>query len=308
LLEGEIMVGDAEQYASAMAVMARSVGLPARVVMGYAPGYGEQPAANSSHQGPQGEGAEAGSYRFKGSDMTAWVEICLDGLGWTPFFPTPNRQDSPEEAEELQDPKPDPQIIQPPPPEAKPSEPPDEDMAPVPVGSAKPVARPGPSFEWGALAVTAVSTLVALLAAVAGAGGIVLAKVRRRRRRRGLERPDMRVVAGWEEALDVLRDLRLSPAPAVAGATRLETAAAAPPAVSGALTRLAQESDAAAFGALALGDVHAQGYWQEVEELERELTALLRPWGRLRYRLAWASLRARRRAFARGRRSGTIDT
>lgn len=37
LLAGTAMVGDSEQYASAMALMARSLGLPSRVVLGFLP-------------------------------------------------------------------------------------------------------------------------------------------------------------------------------------------------------------------------------------------------------------------------------
>ena len=37
LLAGSAMVGDSEQYASAMALMARELGLPSRVVMGFLP-------------------------------------------------------------------------------------------------------------------------------------------------------------------------------------------------------------------------------------------------------------------------------
>jgi hypothetical protein len=297
LLEADIMVGDAEQYASAMALMARSLGLPARVVMGFAPGYGEQPAPNSTHQGPQGSGADAGSHTFEGLDMTAWVEVELDGLGWVPFFPTPNRQDSPEEAEQLQDPKPEPEIVQPPPPEAKPSEPPDEEMAPVPVGSARPVAQPAPAFRWGVLTIAAASTLGVLLLIAALAGSILLAKARRRQRRRLTGPPAYRIVAGWEEILDQLRDMRLTDEPArLATATRLETAAVAPPGAVAVLSRLAAESDAAAFGSLALGEPYAVRYWEGVEEAERHLRAGLGPWDRWRAALSRVSLRERRRA------------
>ncbi|MDR2253253.1 MAG: transglutaminase-like domain-containing protein [Bifidobacteriaceae bacterium] len=304
LLDAEIMVGDAEQYAAAMAVMARSVGLPARVVMGFAPGYGEQPAANASHRGPQGAGFEGGAVTFKGVDMTAWVEICLEGLGWTPFFPTPNRQDSPEDAMDRQDPKPEPQVIQPPPPEAKPSEPPDEEMAPVPVGSTKPVATPVPQFEWGPLFAAAAAAGTLLLVAAGLIAAVVVAKARRRRRRRGTGPPAHRIVAGWEEVQDQLRDMRLAAPPAVvAAATRLETARAAPAPAAALLGRLAAESDAAAFGSLALADVHAQRYWEAVGAAERELKATLGRWARLRYRLTTLSLRERRRRRRANRRA-----
>ncbi|MDR1393939.1 MAG: transglutaminase-like domain-containing protein [Bifidobacteriaceae bacterium] len=226
LLDSDQMVGNAEQYAAVMALMARSAGLPSRVVMGFAPGYGEQAAADSS--GPQGAGMPAGSYTFQGSDMTVWVEIALDGLGWVPFFPTPNRQDSPEEAQERQEPEPDKQVIQPPPPEVKPSEPPDEEMAPVPIGSARPVAQPEARFEWGPVTVTAASAVFLLLALAVLILLVVAAKARRRRRRRLDGPPVYRVVAGWEELVDQLTDMGLlDPAGGPPAARRLARRSAA---------------------------------------------------------------------------------
>lgn len=63
-------VGDAEQYCSALALMANSLGIPSRVVMGAV-------ASNS------------GTDVIKGSDITAWVEVDFQNIGWYPFFPTP---------------------------------------------------------------------------------------------------------------------------------------------------------------------------------------------------------------------------
>ncbi|NNN22409.1 MAG: transglutaminase domain-containing protein, partial [Acidimicrobiales bacterium] len=65
-----VPVGDAEQYSSAMALMADSLGLPCRVVLGT--------VAKSN-----------GTIQVKGSDITSWVEVDFQGIGWYPFFPTP---------------------------------------------------------------------------------------------------------------------------------------------------------------------------------------------------------------------------
>ncbi|GAA0220243.1 DUF3488 and transglutaminase-like domain-containing protein [Cryptosporangium japonicum] len=64
--------GYCEQYASAMAYMARLAGLPARVAIGF--GYGT----------PQD-----GSWLITSHDAHAWVEIMFPGIGWVPFDPTP---------------------------------------------------------------------------------------------------------------------------------------------------------------------------------------------------------------------------
>lgn len=62
-------------YASAMAVMARTLGIPARVAVGYSTGSYD-PAS--------------GSYTVRESDAHAWPELYLDGR-WLPFEPTPVR-------------------------------------------------------------------------------------------------------------------------------------------------------------------------------------------------------------------------
>jgi transglutaminase-like putative cysteine protease len=64
--------GFCEQFASAMAVMLRTVGVPARVAVGFTGGR------------PAGEGRVVGT-----ADAHAWVEAWFAGAGWTVFDPTP---------------------------------------------------------------------------------------------------------------------------------------------------------------------------------------------------------------------------
>ncbi|GAB2863068.1 transglutaminase TgpA family protein [Lentzea nigeriaca] len=67
-------VGYCEQFASAMAVMARVVGLPSRVAIGFTAGV---PSADNS-------------YRVVSTDDAhAWVEIFFPNHGWMTFDPTP---------------------------------------------------------------------------------------------------------------------------------------------------------------------------------------------------------------------------
>ena len=75
----ERRAGYCSQFATAMAVMARSVGLPARVVTGYLPG-----AYNTL----------TGLHVARYQDAHAWVEIKFQNHGWVPFDPTP-KPDSP---------------------------------------------------------------------------------------------------------------------------------------------------------------------------------------------------------------------
>ena len=66
-------VGYCEQFASAMAVMARMVGIPARVAVGFlAP-----------------EDLGNGNYQFTTDDLHAWPELYFQGAGWVGFEPTP---------------------------------------------------------------------------------------------------------------------------------------------------------------------------------------------------------------------------
>jgi hypothetical protein len=65
--------GFCEHYASAFAVMMRSVGIPARIVLGYQGG----------EINPLG-----GHLIVRQSDAHAWTEVWLDGLGWYRVDPT----------------------------------------------------------------------------------------------------------------------------------------------------------------------------------------------------------------------------
>ncbi|MCS6963624.1 transglutaminase domain-containing protein [Thermoflexus sp.] len=68
----DIRQGYCDYYASAMAVMARALGIPARVVSGYA----------------QGEWMPDGRYRVRQRDAHTWVEVYFPGFGWVEFEPT----------------------------------------------------------------------------------------------------------------------------------------------------------------------------------------------------------------------------
>src|SRR5439155_1651874 len=65
-----------QQFASAMAVMLRSLHIPARVAMGYA--SGTQVAANT--------------WSVMTTDLHAWVEVPFQSYGWLPFEPTPGKK------------------------------------------------------------------------------------------------------------------------------------------------------------------------------------------------------------------------
>ena len=69
----DLQEGYCDYYSSALAVMARSVGVPARVAVGY--GRGEY-------------NAEAHAYRVRDNNAHAWVEVYFPRYGWIEFEPT----------------------------------------------------------------------------------------------------------------------------------------------------------------------------------------------------------------------------
>lgn len=73
------MVGDSEQYASAMALMARDLGLPSRVVLGFLPKNEDGEITDARTEKTSGNGTKI---EFTGNDVTAWVETnCRAGMG-----------------------------------------------------------------------------------------------------------------------------------------------------------------------------------------------------------------------------------
>jgi transglutaminase-like putative cysteine protease len=69
----DLQEGYCDYYASAMVVMARAVGLPARLAAGYAQGTYDQ---------------EAGRWVVTEKDGHSWVEVYFEDIGWVEFEPT----------------------------------------------------------------------------------------------------------------------------------------------------------------------------------------------------------------------------
>jgi transglutaminase-like putative cysteine protease len=71
----EIRTGYCEQFSATMAAMARTLGIPSRVAVGFTPGLL----------------GDDGWYSVLGRNAHAWPEIWFDGVGWVAFEPTPSR-------------------------------------------------------------------------------------------------------------------------------------------------------------------------------------------------------------------------
>lgn len=72
----DLKKGYCDYYASAMVVMARSIGIPARLAIGYALG---------SYDGVNAR------YIVTEADAHSWVEVYFPNIGWIPFEPTAGR-------------------------------------------------------------------------------------------------------------------------------------------------------------------------------------------------------------------------
>ena len=75
----EARAGYCQQFASAYAAMARSIGLPTRVAVGFT--WGEWDS----------ERGVGGAYVVRGKHAHAWPEVYFAGTGWIRFEPTPGR-------------------------------------------------------------------------------------------------------------------------------------------------------------------------------------------------------------------------
>ena len=121
--------GYCTSFATAMAVMARMVGLPARYIEGYAAVPDSDSVARVTQQ-----------------QAHAWVEIYFAGFGWLPFDPTPGTNDAggtlPSDDPDGDSPTPSPSPTATPTPSPTPA--PDASPSPTPSPSPEPDSTPTP--------------------------------------------------------------------------------------------------------------------------------------------------------------------
>lgn len=70
--------GFCQQFSSAFALLARELGLPSRIAVGFTPGDPDRQ-----------DGRDA--YVVRGRHAHAWPEVYFEDIGWVPFEPTPQR-------------------------------------------------------------------------------------------------------------------------------------------------------------------------------------------------------------------------
>lgn len=187
-------IGYCEQFAAAMGVMGRVVGLPTRVVIGFTPGE-----VVETEDGPLHVVRERNAH--------AWVEVWLDGQGWVGFDPTPRSDGAttsmsnnlgfdPGDLDLTSSISSEGQV---------PTDIPDfgDGLRDVPIGIGD---APGEGSSTGLL----IPLLIGLLAAAALLVLPALKSRRHRRRRRLAGRGDIEAV--WAEITDRLADLGAGPA------------------------------------------------------------------------------------------------
>jgi len=243
----EVRSGYCVHFASAMAVMARTLGIPSRMAVGFLPGT------------PTGFGDET-ARAVSSDDLHTWPELYFEGLGWVPFEPTvglgtPRSYLQETGVEPTAEPTAPDEASQAPSADEPTAAPSADGAAPGAEDSQEASAQsgaPGPvPVVGGALGL---AVLAALLVVPSGM------RAARRRRRLTAEPPD-RALAAWREVLDTAHDLHLAPpagaTPAVAAGVLdgvLASAATPDEEARRALASLAAALEAERFGGDPAGD------------------------------------------------------
>jgi len=189
----DVKSGYCVHYASAMALMARTLGIPSRVAEGYLPG------ATSG-----GSASNPGQYTVTSDDLHAWPELYFAGVGWVPFEPTVGRGSVPDY-----------------------TRPQTDAAAPAPTSTSTSGAAPkalvptDPANQTGSASFAAPSTAQPLATGI-GVGLLVVAvllipavwrRLRRRRRLHELNDEWGGATLVWDELRDTVRDLGWSAPP-----------------------------------------------------------------------------------------------
>ncbi|WP_127571318.1 transglutaminaseTgpA domain-containing protein [Georgenia faecalis] len=222
--------GYCTQFATAMVMMARASGIPARLAVGFLPGTT----------------SEDGTRTIVAADAHAWPELFITGLGWTRFEPTPAQRSGPAPVYvtpggDVATPAPDPTAGA-----DAPSAAPGADAGATPPPGGAP-AWVGDVLAWAG-ATLGVLAVIALAASVVPAAG----RWRRESWRRTARTDGERVEGEWHLLTTSLADLGV---PAPAGTTVRQArayyarAADLDPSAAAALTRVTERVEASRYAA-----------------------------------------------------------
>jgi hypothetical protein len=243
------MLGDQEQYAVAAALLARQIGFPARVVLGFAP-------ASAGGRAP---------VTVTGSDISAWIEVQMSSGAWVTVDPNPPVRDIPAKLPDEPTVVSRPQSVVPPP---VPDTTQQRDLTPPESTKEDPPKPLDPliAFLLGALAVAGWSVLgLALL--VSPFLAIIVAKLRRRRLRTSAAASIDRITGGWREFADTALDFGVDVPPAATRTELAESVGGMRPLV------LASVVDKAVFSPAEPSTADADSVWGAVRDLRESLAA-----------------------------------
>jgi hypothetical protein len=270
-------IGYCEQFAGAFAAMARSLGLPARVAVGFTPGAYDQPLD---------------IFHVTTKEAHAWPEVHINGMGWVAFEPTPGRfEPNPTNYTGTYNPAANPVLAT-----TTTTTSAEDPSAPTPTTERAPKAEQDPFDQGSAASDNGFLRWLMQVALVGLAVAAVLAvppilKRQRRVRRRRLGPARARVAGAWSEALDRLREagaapaVTLTPLEFAVGGTRSIAADVGTP-----MTRLARIFTKASYSPGDPSEEEVSQAWAAVETLTRALDTSDSVLGRWRRRLNPATL------------------
>jgi hypothetical protein len=267
------VVGNDEQYAAWMALLANRIGVPARVVFGaIVPGGGA----------------------VTGADVHAWVELQVADGSWR-TLPTElfMDDDRPAEQQTIRQQQLSGSVVPPPAPIPPPSTAGEQNDADMKVRKNRSTAKnavddaAGPVARWLGRVVRYVAA--PLIAITILLSSVVVAKLLRRRRRRTRTKVSARFVGAWRELVDHARDLG-QPIPVGFGVTRREQSAEI---TSPGARTLAHRADSHVFGPRLPRPREAEAYWREVDQERATMSASVGRWQRIRAALNLTTFRRR---------------
>jgi hypothetical protein len=136
-----------------------------------------------------------------GDDVTAWVEVAFEGVGWIPFYPTPDETEIPQDQTPQPKSEPQPQVRQPPRSEV------DQDDLVSAVELDDPDDTPPgfviPRWVWTVVTIIAVPLALYFVPLIL----VALHKRRRRNKRRAALEPDKLAAGAWDELVDTYAEL-----------------------------------------------------------------------------------------------------
>jgi protein-glutamine gamma-glutamyltransferase len=232
--------GTSEQFAASYVALARILGIPARLAVGY--------------RAPRDASDEV---VVRNGDVLAWPEVAVDGVGWVPLDPTGTASGAGPAPTPLGESTAKAREGLPPPDEQLPERP----VAELPAEE----AETGTGLRIWALLPWVAGGLVALLVLVVLAIPVVkLVRTLRRKRFTGVRG----VVGAWWEARDLLRSHGTRVLP---GMTARDLAAVSEGSVVDSLRSLAVHMDTALWSGEGASDSTVAGAWTAVREIRGSL-------------------------------------